>query len=91
MPLRRGLSSAAMRYVYLIRSLSSPDQRYVGVTSNLEARLQEHNAGGSPHTSKYTPWRLVTYIGFSEDRRAIDFEHYLKSGSGRAFANKHLW
>ena len=24
-------------------------------------------------------------------QRTIDFERYLKSGSGRAFANKHLW
>jgi len=80
-----------MKYVYLIRSQSAPDQRYVGVTSNLEDRLQAHNAGNSPHTSKFFPWELVTYIGFSDERRAIDFERYLKSGSGHAFANKRLW
>jgi putative endonuclease len=80
-----------MKYVYLIRSRSCPDQRYIGVTSHLEERLRTHNAGGSPHTAKYTPWELVTYVRFADDRRAIDFEHYLKSGSGRAFANKRLW
>jgi putative endonuclease len=79
-----------MKWVYLIRSLSAPGQRYIGVTSNLEDRLQAHNAGGSPHTPKYTPWESVTYIGFSDERRAIAFERYLKSGSGRAFANKRL-
>ena len=40
----------AVKYVYLLRSLSVPDQRYVGVTSNLRARLEAHNAGTSPHT-----------------------------------------
>jgi predicted GIY-YIG superfamily endonuclease len=91
MPLGTGVNSAAVKYVYLIRSLSTPDQRYVGVTSSLEGRLQAHNAGSSPHTSNYVPWELVTYVCFQDDQRAVDFERYLKSGSGRAFANKHLW
>jgi len=80
-----------VKHVYLIRSLSDPNQRYVGVTSNLEERFRTHNAGGSPHTSKYTPWELVTYVCFQDDERALQFERYLKSGSGRAFANKRLW
>ena len=80
-----------VKYVYLIRSLSAPKQRYVGVTSNLRRRLEAHNAGESPHTSKHLPWELVTYIAFRNASRAIDFERYLKSGSGHAFANKHLW
>ena len=80
-----------MKCVYLIRSKSVLLRRYVGVTSNLEERLRAHNAGASPHTSKYRPWELVTYVWFQDDQRAIDFESYLKSGSGRAFANKRLW
>ena len=80
-----------MKYVYLIRSVAVPDQRYVGVTSNLQTRLRAHNAGASPHTSKFVPWELITYVGFRDMRRAVDFERYLKTGSGRAFANKRLW
>lgn len=80
-----------MKYVYLIRSLSVPTRRYVGVTSNPEERLRRHDAGASSYTSKYTPWELVTYVCFRDDQRAIDFERYLKSGSGHAFASKHLW
>lgn len=80
-----------MKYVYLLQSLSHPDQRYVGLTNNLLNRLTVHNLGNSPHTTKYAPWRLVTSIHFSNNQRAIDFERYLKSGSGRAFALKHLW
>ncbi|HKJ90531.1 MAG TPA: GIY-YIG nuclease family protein [Oceanipulchritudo sp.] len=80
-----------MKYVYLIRSIPFPDQHYIGLTGNLEKRLQKHNEGGSPHTSTYKPWELVTYLSFSSATRAAAFEKYLKSGSGRAFARKRLW
>lgn len=80
-----------MHYVYLIESLARPDQHYVGMTSDLDARLLEHNAGKSPHTSKFRPWRIMTYVAFSEREKAVAFEAYLKSGSGHAFARKRLW
>lgn len=80
-----------MKYVYLLQSLAVPTQRYTGVTGNLEERIRAHNAGASTHTSKYRPWKLVTYVCFQDDRRALEFERYLKSGSGQAFANKRLW
>ena len=80
-----------MRYVYLLQSEVVAGQRYVGVTSDLRQRFAEHNAGKSPHTSKYVPWRLVTFVAFSDERKAETFERYLKSGSGHAFARKRLW
>lgn len=80
-----------MHYVYLIESISSQGQRYVGLTTDLKRRLEEHNAGKSPHTSKFKPWRLTTYVAFSDRHKADSFERYLKSGSGHAFANRRLW
>lgn len=80
-----------MKYVYLIRSESHPKQKYIGITSDLKKRLIVHNSGGSVHTSKFKPWELVTYVGFSDLSKALEFERYLKSGSGRAFAKKRLW
>jgi predicted GIY-YIG superfamily endonuclease len=80
-----------MRHVYLLQSESAEDQCYVGVTSNLRQRLLDHNVGKSPHTSKYVPWKLVTYVAFSDRLKADAFECYLKSGSGHAFAKKRLW
>jgi len=80
-----------MRYVYLIESTRSPTHRYVGLTTNLKQRLADHNAGKSRHTYKYKPWRLVTYVAFSDRTKAQSFERYLKSGSGHAFANRRLW
>ncbi|MCP5116317.1 MAG: GIY-YIG nuclease family protein [bacterium] len=80
-----------MHYVYLIRSVSAPSQRYIGMTRNLKTRLAEHIAGTVPHTSKFRPWELCTYVAFLDREQAVPFERYLKSGSGRAFANRRLW
>ena len=80
-----------MHYVYLLESLVDPTKRYIGVTSDLRVRLSEHNAGRSAHTSKHRPWRIVTYVAFSDRQQAEAFERYLKSGSGHAFARKRLW
>lgn len=80
-----------MHYVYLLESSSIADRRYIGITSNLSQRLKDHNRGKSSHTAKFVPWRLVTYIDFSNEQKAMRFEHYLKSGSGHAFARKRLW
>ncbi|WP_354125908.1 GIY-YIG nuclease family protein [Bradyrhizobium sp. RT9b] len=63
----------------------------MGLTANLKKRLADLNAGNSPHTSKYMPWRLVTYVAFSAIEKARAFERYLKSGSGHAFAKKRFW
>jgi len=80
-----------MHYVYLLRSLTSPQERYTGLTSDLKARIQKHNQGGVPSTASHKPWTLQTYLAFSTREQAATFERYLKSGSGRAFANRHLW
>ena len=80
-----------MRYVYLLQSVVSPAQRYIGRTSDLHARIRAHNSGQSPHTAKHVPWRLIAAIAFQDDQQAVEFERYLKTGSGRAFANRHFW
>ena len=80
-----------MFYVYLIESVAAAGQRYVGLTTDLRIRLKQHNAGQSTHTAKFKPWRLMTYLAFSDRTKAESFERYLKSGSGHAFAGKRLW
>ena len=79
-----------MRYVYLLESIHFPNEIYVGLTDNLRGRFVAHNAGQSPHTKKFKPWRLVAYLAFSDPNKAIAVEQYLKSGSGRAFAKRHF-
>jgi predicted GIY-YIG superfamily endonuclease len=63
-----------MHYVYLLQSESFSDQRYVGMASDVQRRLSDHNTGKSPHTSKFLPWKLVTYVAFSSEQKARTFE-----------------
>jgi putative endonuclease len=77
-------------YVYLLRSKAHPNQTYVGSTNDLLRRLSEHNAGKSIHTNKFKPWELSAYVALTEKQLAAELEGYLKSGSGRAFAKRHL-
>ena len=79
-----------MHHVYILRSLSDPSRLYTGYTTCPEIRLQAHNAGECPHTSKFTPWEMPFCCSFPDKMRALEFERYLKSHSGRAFASKHL-
>jgi len=79
-----------MKYVYILNSLAFPERYYTGVTEDLKARLARHNSKEVPHTSKYAPWKLKTYVAFSDEAQAFEFEKYLKSASGRAFAKKRL-
>ncbi len=79
-----------MKYVYILQSINHPDSFYVGCTKDLKTRLEQHNQGKSIHTNKFKPWKVKTYIGFSDPIRADKFESYLKSGTGRIFSKKYL-
>lgn len=78
-----------MHYVYIIKSINY-DEIYNGVTKDLQRRFNEHNSGHTKHTSKFAPWILITYTAFKNENMALNFEKYLKTGSGIAFARKHL-
>ena len=77
-------------YVYILKSEKPPDRFYNGFTENLEDRLKHHNSGQCSHTVTYKPWRIKTAIAFTDRQKALDFERYLKTRSGRAFAKKRL-
>ena len=81
---------APPRFVYIIHSEKQPHRYYTGLTSNVKARLSDHNNGHCRHTANGAPWQLVVVIAFAHPRRALDFERYLKSGSGCAFAARHF-
>ena len=84
------MESASKRFVYILKTIREPASYYVGLTSNVRARLDEHNAGRCPHTVSRRPWRLHVTMAFSDERIASRFERYLKSSSGRAFAKYHF-
>ena len=78
------------RFVYVLRSERDPRRHYVGLTADVRSRLSDHNAGDSAHTAKFRPWRLAVSIEFEMANQATEFERYLKTGSGRAFAKRHF-
>lgn len=79
-----------MHYVYIIQSINHPEKKYIGCTNNIKKRLSNHNSGTTPHTQKYKPWEIIICICFKNKDNAIEFERYLKSGSGRAFTKKRF-
>lgn len=77
-----------MYYVYILKL--SNGTYYIGRTDNLKRRIHEHISGQERTTKKFLPCKLALYIAFSKRKKAIDFELYLKTGSGFAFRNKHF-
>jgi predicted GIY-YIG superfamily endonuclease len=80
----------AKRFVYIIRSINHPQKRYIGVTSNVAARVSAHNVGQNRSTAPWRPWGIDVIVEFRTERMAVRFEKYLKSGAGHAFANSHF-
>ena len=77
-------------YVYILQSINHPESHYTWFTTDLKKRIMKHNNGEVPHTSKNKPWKIQTAISFNDKTKALAFEKYLKSHSGRAFAKKHF-
>ena len=78
-------------YVYILKSVNFPDEIYVGFTLDTSSRLQKHNEGGSVYTKDHRTWEIVFSCSFKDKSKALAFEKYLKSHSGRVFAQKRLW
>jgi len=83
-------SGSSFYHVYILRSVDDPTKHYTGFTNYLDLRLKEHNSGKVPYTRNFKPWILETSIAFQSRKKAVDFERYLKTRSGRAFARKRL-
>ncbi|OGZ84209.1 MAG: excinuclease ABC subunit C [Candidatus Staskawiczbacteria bacterium RIFOXYC1_FULL_38_18] len=78
-----------MFYVYIIQSQKDKSY-YTGCTEDLKNRLKEHNAGKAKFTSSKMDYVLAWYCAFNDKKKALNFEKYLKQGSGFAFARKRL-
>ena len=78
------------RIVYVLRSNHNPRRHYVGLTSDLTERLDWHNAGHNEHTRRDRPWHVLVSLEFRTADAAGQFERYLKTASGRAFARRHF-
>jgi putative endonuclease len=83
-------SEGEFMYVYILKSLSVANQEYIGSTKDLKQRLTQHNRGEQYHTGKYKPWKFNVAVWFEDNEKAIQFEKYLKSGSGFSFRKRHF-
>jgi len=73
-----------MYFVYAIKS-KKDGRIYVGLSSNVERRILEHNAGYVFSTKGYRPWNLIYKEKLLTRKEARIREKYLKSGAGKEF------
>ena len=79
-----------MYYVYVLQN-ESDKSLYIGFSSDLKRRLQEHIEGRGGRTTKIkTGWRLIYYEAYIEKLDALGRERFLKGGSGRKYIYKQL-
>jgi len=79
-----------MYYTYILKSHKVQGAIYKGYTHDLKSRVKQHNNKTGKYSSKYLPWEIETYLAFSTEQQAKDFERYLKSSSGKSFMSKRL-
>ena len=78
-----------MWYVYFLELANG--NVYVGSTDDLKRRFASHQKGQVTSTKAYLPVALKSYVAVETEATARTLERYFKSGSGKAFANKHFW
>ena len=74
--------------VYILHC--SDHHQYIGCTNDFEERLARHEKGYVNFTKLRLPVSVIVTIEFRDKYKAFEFEKYLKSGSGRAFAKRHF-
>jgi len=76
-------------YVYVLES-SKDKERYIGYTSNLKRRLEEHNKGLNFSTMFRLPFKLIYSEACLYPEDAKCRENYLKTTQGRRFLGLRL-
>jgi len=76
-------------YVYVLQSMKN-QSLYIGYTTDLEIRLREHNRGLNFSTKLYTPWRLIHYEAYRNEKDARRRERYLKTSQGSRLLKRML-
>jgi putative endonuclease len=78
-----------MFFVYIIYSKGF-DRYYIGMTSNLDERVNTHNDKKVKSTKAFVPWNLVHFEKFETRIEARKREKYLKSSAGRRWRKNNL-
>ena len=73
-----------MWYVYILYS-EKIDRYYVGITDNLEWRLERHNAGWGKYTKRGIPWKIVYTEEYETKSDALKREKKIKNKKSRKY------
>ena len=73
-----------MYYVYILKSLKN-SKYYIGYTSDLNKRIQEHNNGKTKGNRFLAPFELVYKEEFEDATIARKREYYIKRQKDRQF------
>jgi putative endonuclease len=73
--------------VYILKSLTD-QKRYIGLTENLERRLNDHNSGLVKSTKNKRPLKLIHSEQFQSKSEALKRERFFKTGFGRSLLTK---
>jgi len=76
-------------YVYVLES-QRDKENYVGFTTNLKRRIEEHNKGLNFSTGFRRPFKLIYCEVCTDENDARRREKYLKTTRGRRFLVKRL-
>jgi len=78
-----------MFYIYVLKS-KKDGKLYIGFTSNLRLRFQEHNDGKVKSTNYRRPLELIYYEAYKNEIIARKREKQLKSGKAHVALKKRL-
>jgi putative endonuclease len=78
-----------MFYTYILKSRIK-NYIYVGLTNNLQRRVNQHNSGKEKTTSPYKPFDLIHFESFNTRTEARAQEKYFKSGCGKEWIKNNL-
>jgi putative endonuclease len=82
-------NNVIMYYTYILQN--EDKSLYIGYSSDLKQRIQDHSNGkGCKTTKNKTGWKLIYYEAYLDKEDAIGREKFLKGGSGRKYINKQL-
>lgn len=85
---RRGTTIINVYYVYILQL--SDSSIYIGSAAELQRRLSDHTYGLVSSTKNLRPMQVRWFCAFPDKVTAMQFEKYLKSGSGFSWRKRHL-
>lgn len=68
-------------YVYMLEN--EKGRHYIGIATDTERRLKEHNSGSAKSTRPFGPWKVIYTEEFVNRSEALKREYYLKHDNGK--------